>query len=299
MKKDVTIEVTTFCGADCVMCVRKDYIVKSRHMDFLLFQKCIQKISSYGFNSVVFGGTGDPLAHPRIVDMLSYIKQEYPNISIRLTSTCHLLNKHIMPEVCNFVDVLKISNYGASKEVFEKVHRGNITFEIVHENLINLFSYNGKKPYVILNYLLIDENKGDLKPWLNKWRRTTVDEINVWQIHNWAGYKQASGTNIMKDIKACSRVLEKHVAIWVDGKVSACCFDCECQLLLGDLAEKSFLEVFSSVKYKFLYKVHTSNSVIGSGLICEKCDQISSRDYAMIYKEQRGQILKNNIMEGL
>ncbi|MFY9446498.1 MAG: radical SAM protein [Dethiobacteria bacterium] len=69
------IEPTNSCNLKCKTCIRRSWSEKEGFMDFDLYQKIIasaQKIPT--FEKVSFWGWGEPLLHPRIVDMIAAAK---------------------------------------------------------------------------------------------------------------------------------------------------------------------------------------------------------------------------------
>ena len=67
-----------------------------------------------------------------------------------------------------------------------------------------------------------------------------------------------------------------------DGKVSACCFDFNNQLITGDLSKQSFNEFFASEKLKKLIRAH-DNGDMKDYSICDNCDQMYETPDALYY----------------
>jgi hypothetical protein len=66
-----------------------------------------------------------------------------------------------------------------------------------------------------------------------------------------------------------------------------CCFDFDGKLLLGDLKKQTLDEIFESSMFNKILKCHTTGDYIGSGLICENCDQRNmEKTEAMIYNSK-------------
>ena len=75
------IEVTTRCNLDCAMCVRNAWTDAPGQMDWETFQAAMRSLSELsnaaasshggGLQRITFGGYGEPLGHPRILDMVA------------------------------------------------------------------------------------------------------------------------------------------------------------------------------------------------------------------------------------
>jgi MoaA/NifB/PqqE/SkfB family radical SAM enzyme len=73
----VYIEVTSRCNLSCSMCSRNFWEnEKISDMDFSLFEKIIDEIrDEKSIKTVFFGGVGEPLMHPNILDMIKLVKR--------------------------------------------------------------------------------------------------------------------------------------------------------------------------------------------------------------------------------
>lgn len=85
------IEPTNFCNINCICCPTDRMVRKKGHMDFELFRKIIDEASKIGVRRVHLLLHGEPMIHPRIVDMIRYIKSK--SIAINLTTNGMLFSK--------------------------------------------------------------------------------------------------------------------------------------------------------------------------------------------------------------
>jgi hypothetical protein len=60
---------------------------------------------------------------------------------------------------------------------------------------------------------------------------------------------------------------EGHVT--ADGKLSACCFDANANWTMGDLAQQSFMDAWTSLPFLKLRAAHLNLDVRGT--VCEQC----------------------------
>ncbi len=285
----VTIENTSFCGANCVMCPREQYRFPKENMEESLFEKIVKQVYEAGIRQIDIGGYGDPLTDAGLKEKLHYVKDNYPEMRVAMISTCQLLKGEMADLIADKVDDLKISNYGISAASYEAVHRGSLKYEMVHENILK-FLEREKRPHVMMAYLILQGlNDSEIDEWRNYWE-DKADDIQIWYPHNYAGAKSEFDNTLDYDwseTKTCGRP-GKDFVFCANGDVTACCFDFNHNLLIGNIYQESFQEIMEGTKLKNISEIHEKNVFKGCGLICEHCDQILDRNEALYYSSNKG-----------
>lgn len=292
--RELTIENTTHCGALCIMCPRGEYDQQWKHMTFDLFRQVIDQGAALGITSLDLCGFGDPLMDPNFEDKLSFVRANYPHIMIYTASTVHLLTEKRLDRLCGLLDTLKISNYGFSKTSYEAVHRGAVNFEKVWTNIHKLLERpKGQRPYVIMSFLVFRENEHEIDDWKAYWE-PRADEIMVWRPHNFGGSQQsekcayiASDRTASVNVRSCGRPFRGDPFVRVNGDISACCYDFNHKLVVGNLHQESMLDILSGKPLAKIKEVHEAQAFSKCGLLCEGCDQIYDRKDALIYSSNR------------
>jgi radical SAM protein with 4Fe4S-binding SPASM domain len=280
--KSITIENSSLCGANCIMCLRDNTDYYYGVMPLNLFKKLIFDAVAMGIDCFLFGAFGDPLMDNFLEERFSFIKELNPNANISLTATAHLLNKKNAVLLCKYVNSVKISHYGFNKESYESVHRGNLKYEEAKQN-IDFFLNLPKRPKTILTFLVLPENKKDLDDWKNYFE-PKCDEIVIWKPHNWGGNKKHTVESISAPPSQCRRALElSNLVIRADGRVSLCCFDISNGLIVGDIKTQNLNSLINGEKIKKIQQVFIEKSVLESRLPCKNCDQIYDRRDALVY----------------
>lgn len=281
----IVIENTNCCGANCLACPREKYRHSLIQMPESLFEKVIDEVYDYGIRQVDIGGYGDPLLDRMFPERLKYLKENYPDMRVTTISTCQFLEGEIADAVAEYVDDLKISHYGFSKESFEAVHRGSLVYEKVREN-IEKFLEREKRPTVMMAYLILDENKDEVESWREYWI-DKVEGMQIWYPHNYAGGKPEYNEITPKDnlkVHSCGRP-GKEFAVWANGEVSCCCFDFNHDLVVGNLHEQSFSEILQGERLRVIKDFHQRKTFFESKTICAECDQIFCRDNALFFSK--------------
>ena len=288
--RQVSIEDTTYCGASCIMCPREKAHHKWEHMSMDMFIRAVEEAVALDVLSLSMSGFGDCFIDPQLGEKLKYIKTKHPHIKIICSSTCHLIKGKNLQLLSDYVDTLKISMYGITKSTYEKVHRGSVKFEDAMENILNILALpKDKRPYMRMAYLILPENEHELEQWKDFWA-PKVDEIVVWLPHNFSGAYRPAKDVTSEDankIKSCGRPFAGNYIVRTDGEVSACCFDYNRELIIGDLKRQSFKEILLGDKLKRLREVHESCDFANSEFMCKDCDQIRDRSHALVYASDK------------
>lgn len=292
--RELTVENTTHCGANCAMCPRDEYQYQWSHMDNDMFCSIIDQAIEMGVTSLDLCGFGDPFLDPYYAGKLEYVKTNYPSVIIYASTTGHALQGKNFDLTCKYIDTIRISNYGFSKESYEAVHGGKLKFEQVQKNIHRLLEQPAsERPYVMVSFLILPENEHETDQWREYWE-PRADEIAIWRPHNYGGDdstdKVAFHSNSrleQEDRHTCGRPFKGNPFVRTNGDVSVCCFDYNHQLVVGNLTEKTLLEVLGGEKLEQVRKTHNELSFDGCGLPCENCDQTYDRADALVYASNK------------
>lgn len=283
--KEIALELSSYCGANCICCPHEDFPLKNRNMDYELFVKCVDDAASHGAVSIDICLMGDALLDPGIERKLEYCRSHYPELKIYCSSTAYTAEPEF---VSKYIDTLQISMYGVTKEVYEAVHRGGLQFETTMEHIEGILTLpKGKRPYITMVFLLLPENQHQMETWKAKWE-PRADEILIWRTHNWAGRyaTHAPAKEKLKAAKSCFRPFGGDLCIWVNGDVTVCCFSEDKRLVVGNMYEQTLEEIFFSDRMKEIQQIHREGAFYRCGLPCEKCDQIFPRTDALVYSSK-------------
>jgi len=113
----VYIEVSTRCNLNCVTCVRNVWEEETGDMEMEIFDAAIEQLKSFPkLRAVTFGGFGEPLCHPHILQMVEAVKDLGVELSISTNST-----------YLNGILAEKLVDYGVDKIIFsiDSVHPEN------------------------------------------------------------------------------------------------------------------------------------------------------------------------------
>lgn len=278
----ITIENTTLCAANCIMCVREKYTRGLTSMTQELFEKCVSEAVHCGVKMINICGFGDPLMDPQLEKKLAYIKNNYTDVSVVLSTTGYRMSGQLLDIVCDYVDEINISMYGIHKETYENVHGGVLKYEENKKNIDDLLSRE-KRPYVIMAFLDMPETHDEINEWKNYYHGR-ADQINIWQVHRWPHTGNTDLSFKKKEPCRCYRLDTLDACyIKVDGEISPCCFDFNTELSIGNITKNSLSEILNGPKVQQLRDMQEKDCLRSSKLICGDCDQLYSREGALEY----------------
>jgi MoaA/NifB/PqqE/SkfB family radical SAM enzyme len=129
--KKVYIEPTTQCNLNCRMCIRNTWEEPIGQMTEATFGSIIESLRSFSPPpKVIFGGFGEPLSHPSIVDMVAAVKEL--NAPVELITNATLLTRDLSRNIIEAgLDVLWVSLDAATTEVYGDVRLGAILPQVI------------------------------------------------------------------------------------------------------------------------------------------------------------------------
>jgi MoaA/NifB/PqqE/SkfB family radical SAM enzyme len=120
----VYIEPTNHCNLKCVTCIRNSWDEPLGEMSADTFERILDSLRVFSSPpSVLFGGLGEPLAHPQIADMIGQVKAL--GSSVELITNGTLLDRSMSTHlIAAGLDMLWISLDGATPESYRDVRMG-------------------------------------------------------------------------------------------------------------------------------------------------------------------------------
>ncbi len=120
----VYIEPTNRCNLDCRTCIRNTWDEPLGQMSWSTFDRILDGLCAFSPTpAVFFGGLGEPLTHPRIVEMVTRAKQLGANVEMITNGT--LLTKDVSRQLIDAgLDMLWVSLDGATPESYADVRLG-------------------------------------------------------------------------------------------------------------------------------------------------------------------------------
>jgi len=129
--KKVYIEPTTQCNLNCRMCIRNTWDEPLGQMAESTFDRIIKSLRAFSPPpTIIFGGFGEPLSHPRIAEMVAAVKAL--GAPVELITNATLLTRDLSRHLIEAgLDVLWVSLDAATTEVYGDVRLGAILPQVI------------------------------------------------------------------------------------------------------------------------------------------------------------------------
>ncbi len=122
--KRIYVEPTTRCNLACSTCIRHSWQEQLGDMDFAVFERLVSQLRDFPeLASVHFAGFGEPLSHPRIIDMVRAVAAL--GLGAEMTTNGLLLDGACARElIAAGLHTLVVSLDGARPETYRSVRAG-------------------------------------------------------------------------------------------------------------------------------------------------------------------------------
>ena len=301
----IWIEPTNACNLKCVHCIRPQMTRKKGFMDFSLFKKIIDEVSSYNNPPVVsFAGQGEPLLHPDFGKMVRYASK---HCKTRVLTNATLLTEEKASEILEAEPYSVGFSFDApTKEIYEKIRRG-ANYERTVKNIKNFLNFKqelGKKTRCTISIIKEPLTEGkieDFKKWCNT---LPFDIVAVNEAINFFGDSDLAQTGeikydfVKKDLArekwpVCYQAWNQLHIYW-DGFVPACILDYNKKFVVGNAYESTIMDIWNSNKMREFRRALVERNyekIEHNGTLCSNCSVLWER-YDFWLRYQRMSMLK-------
>lgn len=278
------IEINNTCNIDCLMCKTSLSTRKKGMMPKELLELSVAKIVELGGRNVELHTIGDPLANPRLGDVLAVLRSR--SVRTGLLTNGLLLGRYVdvLAEYVDVCSVLSVSIDGATKQTYERIRAGGnweqllAQLELAREKLV-------PKGYRLRVAICVSrDNVGEIGQWVERFRpyvkRPYFDMlfgiVNSLSPDN----EYFEATNLFPAhtyVNApCSQVSQPVGHTLIDGRVTVCCRDYDGSLVIGDVQQDSLAAIFKSKAMKAMQDAHAARDLSAYPL-CATCYTVDSR----------------------
>jgi MoaA/NifB/PqqE/SkfB family radical SAM enzyme len=178
----VYVEPTNICNLDCRICMRNVWEEPLGNMSSQTFSRIMEGISEFSpVPSVFFGGFGEPLAHPDILEMVAAAKRS--GAVVELITNGILLSEAVVQRMIELgLDRLWVSIDGATPESYADVRLGDALPQVIG-NLTRLKDLHGlfgaDLPRLGIAFVAMQRNIADLPAVVRLGQRLGADQFSV------------------------------------------------------------------------------------------------------------------------
>lgn len=294
--KEIGIEPTNQCNADCIMCNRRfnrtDEHLRSGFLNWSVLRDNLDFIKAC--DRVCFSGFGEPALHPDYLKMAGYIKQTGAYVYCFSNGT--LLSRENCEKLVEMgFDEISISLGGGNRSLHQNIRRidnfGRIVKNIEFLNRLKLRFHTGK-PRVSFNVVAMNSVLQNLTEIIHLAAKLKVGSITMPNLSVQGDkMREESPWNHVKEsrnllLRASTLADKHHIAftgpdltvhqgdclnmfsymfITWDGKIMSCPFE---RYLLGNLRSETMEQAWNNPNYQNLRSAYHNK---GLRSICPEC----------------------------
>ena len=239
------IESTNHCNLACVMCPTGLGTAKREkgYMDLDLFRQIVDEMAPH-VKATTLHIWGEPLLHPRIVDMIAYC--HHKGLHSEISTNAVLLDESISKAILQAgLGTIYLCMDGTTKETYEQIRR-RANFEETKANILRFLELkeqvSGPVPETKLQIIEIAPTADEISQFKDEWRLPGVDRINVKGFDSWGGQVEEinelghAKPNVPSTRFACPN-LWYHAHIYWDGSLVRCDRDFDAVGALGNVSQ--------------------------------------------------------------
>lgn len=285
----IILDITNVCNLRCVHCphaemqARSDF--KPMHFRWEHFTKIVDELQDHHQPCLIrFVGDGEPLLHPRLLDMVDYAKERSRGI-VNLTTNGTVLAPDKIDRLLDAgIDIIDVSIDALTKPVYSRVRRGG-SFERVMLNIFHLLAAREKRSShlkVMVSFVEQNENAHEADGFRNYWE-PLVDYVMVRRLHSHSAARQAKQQESRERNEAGEQErypcphLWKRLTIDFMGRIKFCAHDWETGSVLAQIEESTLKSVWQGDALRAIRSRHLASRQDAVS-ICRECsDWASSR----------------------
>lgn len=280
----LVVSITNVCNQKCIHCYSKTLMKSEGYVgNFLpweIWEKICEETSHWPGVIMNFGTDGEPLLHPKFVDMLR-LARKYSispiNITCNGTRVTPAFTDAVIRE--NLVDVMNISLDALTAETYRKIRCSDLN--PILKNVHNLIDKrNEAKSALKIQVNIIDQPEAhdEIPEFINYWK-PRVDNILLRTYYDATSVIGETGGNItgrQAEFPSIKRwpcqMFWRRCNIGDDGTIRYCTDDWHNKTKVGDLRVNTIQEVWTGEAYNKFRHLHMT-SQFEKNSYCSKCTE--------------------------
>ncbi len=272
----LTVEISSSCNLQCVMCPRQIVEGMAGMMDIDLYRKVIKESREHLPVTLVPFFRGESLLHPHFLEMMKMAKEADLG-PIQLTTNAMLLDKKVAEElVAMGIDFISFSLDVLGKEAYEATRIGG-EYERVVRNVERFLDIRAARhsslPEVQISAVETEENRAMMAAFTDYWGER-ADRVRVYPEHSSDGVLGSirGGKHLPSFEKRlpCRKVFTDMVICW-NGDVAICNHDWDRREYIGNIGDTTIGEIWRGEKYREIRQRHNDGE-LENDPTCSGCD---------------------------
>jgi radical SAM protein with 4Fe4S-binding SPASM domain len=273
----INIETTNYCNEKCWFCPRAEATRGFGFVSLDLVKKIVAQGVPHGGVTYYLHKDGEPLMHPRILDIVATIKSAHPANRVRLTTNGTLLTEDKARRLLELgIDQLRVGIRAATRETYKRVHKKD-HFDRVKANIERFLELKQemkvRRPLVMVQIVVCEDTVGEIDLFRQQWGDKDV-AMEIKDFMSWGGWT-ADGTlppeNNDPRRPPCIDPFHNLVVNW-DGKVSLCSLDWNNQVQFGDVSRQNVADVWHGEPAEAVRQAHLRGDFKQNSM-CANCQE--------------------------
>ncbi len=263
------VEINNTCNLNCAMCQTMSATRKRGRMEIDFLRETLEKLATDGITNVALHTLGDPLANPRLAEVMAELRRA--GLTTSICTNGLLLERHV-DTLIEYMDVspsISFSVDGATKDTYERIRIGGKFEDLIRQLEISNERLRPKGMTVKIHCTLSKDNLDEVGRFIDTFRKYVPRPAQDLTFGVITGL--APDNTYFHAVNPFPNLTHKNVMCWrpkgdplwvnVDGTVSACCRDYHGDLVIGNIADKTYRELQESEGLKALQRAHESGDL--------------------------------------
>lgn len=269
----IILETTAFCNMKCIHCAHKSMPRVKGNMHINLYKKIIDEIALVSPAAelwMTYYGEALLLRY-KLYYMIKYAKDRGLRYVILNTNAMLLDDEMADLIIESGLDRFIFSIDGFTAATYEKIRPGGKR-DRVYDNILNMIAKlkqrNLKKPYLEVQFSVMEENEHELEAFLDFWRKQNI-YIKLREKLTWGGSVTANNLDAGQERIACPWAVTNCAITW-NGDMVACAIDYNARVNCGSLWDASIKELWNGPHRDFA-KMHLDRRFNELPPLCRNC----------------------------
>lgn len=304
--KMVVVNVSYVCNAKCIHCVHTVYpssrkvIGDDIFISDEVFERLADECGMHG-SYIRITGSGEPLLHPNILNMVKYAKKKGCKISMITNGSLLTKDKADFLLDCG-IDGIEFSVDAVTKETYEKIRVG-LDFDTLLKNIRYVKKRRDvlkKNTNLIVSFVEENMNKHEKSIAESFWVPDYVDKI---QFRVWLTYAKLDSIserrNLMPDREPCPYPFER-INMDSQGGIHLCAFDIDHRTYYGNIKDTSLEKIWRNEELDYIRDMLLKKN-FDDIPICSRCTDWGCRSWEINFWKlhEDAYRVKNDNVRGL
>ncbi|MFC1631672.1 radical SAM/SPASM domain-containing protein [Candidatus Omnitrophota bacterium] len=243
------IEPTNDCNLKCIICPRRKSKKQIGYMSFKIFRKVVDQLPTKKISVLSLHQAGEPLLHPRIVDMVRYAKgRGLRKVGFATNGT--LLNENLSRDLIDSgLDGLTVSMDKVIAKEYCPTEKRKELLATIDKNVLQLIELRNQRglkfPSVKMRMVNIKSTQRLIQQFEKKWKGV-ANSVDVGHLFSWGGLIKVARKKPAHRL-ICVKYLTQGVVQW-DGDATCCCLYVDVRGdskgIFGNVLHTSLKEIF-------------------------------------------------------